>query len=53
MPELLGQIVNLLKKSEIKVIVDHVGHSEPLKLCLIEYVFILIKLFKLDYQLMI
>lgn len=38
MPEPLGQTVNPSKKSEINPLVDHVGLSEPLKPCLIDFV---------------
>jgi len=37
-PELLGLNVNQSKKLEINLTVDLVGHSELLKLCLIDYV---------------
>lgn len=37
MLEINGLIVNLLKKLEINLTVDHVGLSELSKLCLIEF----------------
>lgn len=53
MPEPLGQIVNQSKKSEINLLVDPVGLSEPLKLCLIESVLLLDKKIKPEFQLKI
>ena len=38
-----GQTVNLLKKSEINLLVVHVGHLVQLKLCLIDFVSLLVK----------
>jgi hypothetical protein len=53
MLEKLGQVVNQLKKSEINLIVEVVGHLVPLKPCLIEFAFILTKLYKPESHLMI
>jgi len=46
-----GQVVNLSRKLEIKVTVDHVGHSELLKPCLIESVLPQVKRIKPESQL--
>ena len=46
-----GQNVNLSRKSEINVTVDHAGPSPPLKPCLIESVLPQDKLTKLDSHL--
>lgn len=51
--EINGQNVNLSLKSEIKLIVDHVGLMELLKPCLIEFVLHLDKLYKLEFLLKI
>jgi len=49
-PEQHGQIVNQSKKSEINLHVEVVGHSEQLKLSVIEYVLLLVKNYKPESQ---
>jgi len=50
-PELLGLNATQSKKLEIKLTVDLVGHSEPLKPCLIDYVSLLDKKIKPEFLL--
>jgi len=50
-PEQLGLHATQSKKSEINQTVDLVGHSELLKLCLIDYVSLLDKKIKPESQL--